>query len=150
MRNICGRHAGIYAGYCTRTMWLSYKGYSGYQTRICSGYHRGIYLVIIQEIFSGYTYGTYMLVIIQEIRRICNGYHVGIVSGYRTGVWWLAYETQLDMYSSCVYVKCLDMSGILCNTFLSKFHQTETQSKLAQLEYLQSNSEQSQRLAVVK
>ena len=27
MRNICGRHAGIYAGYRTRTMWLSYGEY---------------------------------------------------------------------------------------------------------------------------
>ena len=84
------------------------------------------------------------------IRRICNGYHVGIASGYRTEVWWLSYETQLDMYSSCVHVKCLDMSCILCTTFLSKFHLIETHGKLAQLEYLQSNSEQSQRLAVVK
>ena len=77
--------------------------------------------------------------------RIYHGYHVGIASGYRTGVWLLPYGTQL--YSLCVYVQCLDMS---CTTFLSKFHLIETQGKLAQLERLQSNSEQSQRLEVVK
>ena len=92
----------------------------------------------------GYRRG-YVVVI---IRRMFNGYHVVIASGYRTGVWVLSYGTTIG--TSCVYVKCLDMSCMLCTTFLSKFHLIETQGKLAQLEYLQSNSEQSQRLEVVK
>ena len=68
MRNICGRHAGIYAGYRTRTMWLSYEGYSGYQTSICSGYHWGD--------IRGYDSGNSQWI---SYRNIHSGYHARVI-----------------------------------------------------------------------